>query len=221
MTPELLSHVLDHARSAVPMEACGLFVWDGSCKAVYQPCRNTQPEGQFQIHPVDWANAEDAGTIIGVVHSHPSGNLAPSLWDTASCLRSKLPWWIVTPDGRWMRMKNALPLHGRPYAWGVQDCYSVLQDWFSFCGVELPDFLRDPHDGQDHYRAHFEECGFKVVNFDRRIGDVLFFGNPTIHAGVYIGEGRFLHHRGKQLSRVEPLDGYWQKELSMSVRRCA
>lgn len=221
MTPELLSLVLAHARAEYPHESCGLFVWDGTCKAAYRPCRNIASEGEFEIHPVDWAESEDHGRIIGVVHSHPSGRVAPSTEDKAGCLRSQLPWWIVTPEGDWLRMTNALPLQGRVYAWGVQDCYSILQDWFSFRGITLPDYLRDPEDGEDHYRTHFTECGFQAVNADRQVGDVLFFGNPTHHAGVYVGEGRFLHHRGKQLSRVEMLDGYWQREHSLTVRRMA
>ncbi|BCV05749.1 MAG: hypothetical protein CM15mV115_250 [Caudoviricetes sp.] len=39
----------------------------------------------FIIDPDDWADCEDNGEIIGIVHSHPTGFIYPSDNDKASC----------------------------------------------------------------------------------------------------------------------------------------
>lgn len=222
MTPDLLMDCLYHARKAMPLESCGLLLWDGVSKATYRPCRNTSAEpDRFAIHPEDMAQAEDGGTILGIVHSHPDNDLTPSPWDLDSCMASGLPWWIVAPDGRWARIQGRLPLEGRPYAWGVQDCLTIIQDWQRERGITVPDPLRVPgywEQGLDPYRDGLPTSGFARVTDEPRRGDVLFFGTPVRHAGIYLGHGKFIHHREGDLSRSETLDGYWQRTLSAVVR---
>jgi len=216
MTPELHAAIMAHV-SATPGEACGLLVWDGKVSATYHPCRNTSPEGdRFSIHIEDWCAAEDAGEILGVVHSHPDGNLQPSPWDLHSATIMGKAWWIFNPEGKWFRFPGRLPLSGRPYAWGVSDCLTLVQDWCLEQGARIPDPIRVPHyweQGLDPFQKGLEGSRFSIVEGDPQRGDVLLFGNPARHAGVYIGHGKFLHHREGQLSRAEALDGYWQKAM--------
>lgn len=210
MTPELHAAILAHVQSEHPRESCGLLVWDGKTHATYRPCRNTSTEAdRFSIDPRDWADAEDAGVVLGVVHSHPDGDLTPSEWDLHSCRESGLPWWIFSGSD-WIRIPGRYPLTGRPYAWGVSDCLTVVRDWYSAHGRAFPDFLRT-----ERYEDHLTRCGFELVHAPDN-GDLLLF--PRNHAGVYLGQGSFLHHREGQLSRVETLSGYWQAK--MKVARC-
>jgi len=93
---------LNHAKAIAPKESCGLVVnYDGI--EVYWECRNiAEIDDCFVIHPADWAEAEDTGVIIAVIHSHGSNSPEPSDMDIKSCKRSKLPWYILSTDkGEW------------------------------------------------------------------------------------------------------------------------
>ncbi len=93
---------LNHAKAIAPKESCGLVVnYDGV--EVYWECRNiAEIDDCFVILPADWAEAEETGIIIAVIHSHGSNSPEPSDMDIKSCKRSKLPWYILSTDkGEW------------------------------------------------------------------------------------------------------------------------
>jgi proteasome lid subunit RPN8/RPN11 len=84
-----------HARQALPHEACGLLVSVDGIEQ-YWPCNNiASNQDEFIIDPCDWALAEDQGDVTAVIHSHTKPPLAPSAVDIESCKRSSLPWYIV------------------------------------------------------------------------------------------------------------------------------
>ncbi|HVF04201.1 MAG TPA: C40 family peptidase [Frankiaceae bacterium] len=76
---------------------------------------------------------------------------------------------------------------GKPYRWGAEgpdsfDC-SGLSKWaWAKAGVSLP-----------HYsRAQYQE-GRHVSRGELRPGDLVFFGNPIHHLGIYVGNGQMIH----------------------------
>lgn len=217
MTPELLAAVRAHAIECAPAECCGLFLWDGHDGAIYQPCRNVAAIGEFEIAPEDWAAAEDKGQILGVVHSHRV-SAQPSTADISGRHASNLPWWIVTRND-WKRMPSPMPAAGRPFAWGVQDCYSLLQDYHH----GLPDYVRgrDFEQHGDPYMENLEAEGWRVVDEDPQPGDLLFFSIRSAdrinHAGVALGDGLILHHLPGRLAVKEPI-GAWVRCLKHVVR---
>jgi|TARA_R100000081_G_scaffold86337_1_gene55957 proteasome lid subunit RPN8/RPN11 len=98
----MLVHWQDDARkwaiAEVPRESCGLVVLrDGS--ETYDPCNNlAEKDDYFVLDPVDYAKAEDTGTVVAIVHSHVKGPAAPSPYDVTSCNLSGLPWWIYAVE---------------------------------------------------------------------------------------------------------------------------
>lgn len=223
MTPALLEVILDHARAEAPRECCGVLVWDGQNGATYRHCQNIGGPDQFEIHPEDWVAAEDAGPVLGVVHSHPGGTAEPSEWDLASCNRSGVPWWIVTPEGDWQRVTpTGWETKGHPFAWGVQDCYTLARDAYG----HMPDFVRGPGFWKIHdlFTEGLEAAGFERVEDGPLVGDALLLsirgaGVPN-HCAVYIGGGRVLHHLPGRLSREEDL-GPLNRAVVAVVRRRA
>lgn len=221
MTPALLGTITAHARAEAPREACGLLVWTGANEATYHPCRNVGELDQFDIHPEDWVAAEDRGTLMGVVHSHPGGTTEPSPADVVGCSRSGLPWWIVTPEGAWKRLRpSGWALAGHPFAWGVQDCYTLAGDAFG----GLPDFLRTPEFwlARDLFTEGLAEAGFQVVTDGPIAGDAVLMsirgGGVPNHCAIYQGAGRILHHLPGRLSREEEL-GPLARAVVAVVRR--
>lgn len=209
MTPALLEQILDHARAEAPRESCGVLVWDGKNGATYRHCQNiAEGEDHFAIHPEDWVAAEDAGAILGVVHSHPGGTTEPSEWDLQSCHRSGVPWWIVTPEGDWRRIAPVgWEVRGKVFAWGIQDCYTLARDAYS----HMPDFVRGPGfwHNEDLFGNGLASAGFERVDGPPSPGDALLMsirgnGVPN-HCAIYLGGGRILHHLPGRLSREEDM----------------
>lgn len=110
---------------------------------------------------------------------------------------------------------NAEAYAGRSYAYGVKDCYTLIQDWFkNEAGVILRDYPR-PADWfqaqHDLFQEGFPQEGFKVVDipFSRlEPGDLIFCGIAASymnHCAVYVGQGKILHHLSNRVSVVEPL----------------
>lgn len=148
MRKHILKSVRAHAAREYPREACGVLVQIGR-RHVYVPCANLalEPTEQFQLDPQGYAEAEDLGTVIGIVHSHPDGTSRASDHDRASCEVSGLPWHILSwPEGDLNTIVptgEPTPLVGRPFVHGVWDCYAIVRDWHKQeRGIELPDFPR-------------------------------------------------------------------------------
>ncbi|MBE0475567.1 MAG: C40 family peptidase [Coriobacteriia bacterium] len=84
-------------------------------------------------------------------------------------------------------VETALAYHGVPYLWGGEtpagfDCSGLILYVFRQHGVTLP-----------HYSGSQFALGTPVLPTDLHANDVVFFGNPIHHVGLYIGGGYFLH----------------------------
>lgn len=84
-------------------------------------------------------------------------------------------------------VETALAYHGVPYLWGGEspagfDCSGLVLYIFAQHGVTLP-----------HYSGSQFRLGEKVDVADLQPGDVVFFGSPIHHVGIYIGGGYFIH----------------------------
>ena len=84
-------------------------------------------------------------------------------------------------------VETALAYHGVPYLWGGEsprgfDCSGLILYVFRQHGVKLP-----------HYSGSQFQLGTKVAPAALQAGDVVFFGSPIHHVGLYIGGGYYLH----------------------------
>lgn len=97
---------VQHAMDALPREACGLLVATPAGQ-VYWPCRNlATDQDEFILHPEDYADADLAGEVLAIVHSHPHAPALPSDPDRAACNASGMPWHIVSvPAVAWERLE--------------------------------------------------------------------------------------------------------------------
>ena len=162
---------------------------------------------------------------MSIVHSHPVTYPTPSKADLISCEASKLPWHIVNPNtetwGECEPNGYKAPLLGRPWCWGVSDCWTLVRDWYKEeLSIVLKDWERPrtPADFLDHplFESLSAEAGFRELRPEEGFekGDVLLMSmmHPGLnHVGVYIPQQKVLHHCTGRLSTEDLLDEWLLK----------
>ncbi|MBU3160404.1 C40 family peptidase [Clostridium frigoris] len=90
---------------------------------------------------------------------------------------------------------------GIPYVWGGTspsgfDCSGFTQYVFAHFGVNLPRVSEDQ-----------QNVGTKISRGDLQPGDLVFFGSPAHHVGIYVGNGNMINapHTGAVL-RIQSLN---------------
>lgn len=97
---------------------------------------------------------------------------------------------VVLPSGA--------PLIGREYSHGIQDCYTIVKDYYNReLSIDLPDFTRDDRWWENASNASLYEENFKAAGFisvpkeDIKLHDVLicYWGDTALpnHALIYLG----------------------------------
>jgi proteasome lid subunit RPN8/RPN11 len=220
-----------HALAAHPKESVGLVV-----NGEYVPVENiaADPTKDFAINKSLMLKPG----LQAIIHSHPSGNHAPSKLDMEQQVATALPWGIVRCNGEdtgpvfwWGPGVPIPPLLGRPYRFGPSgtdgcgDCYAVIKDWYALeRGVDLKEVPRD----EDSFRAEtpwydtlFAPYGWQeIAAADMRAGDVVLMRirmNVTNHAMLLLENGKGLHHAGGMLSTETPI-GPWLRFRTRCIR---
>lgn len=227
------------AERAYPREACGFVVAQGK-KAIFLPTRNAaESNEQFLIEAEDYGRAEDAGEIVAIWHSHPETDATPSELDVAGCNMSELPWIISSVrrgEGGFVHADPLLlspgngrtDLIGRPYVFGVFDCYSLIRDFYiqefrirldPFMQLRIRDWWRS---GQDILGDNWAEQGFvEVTDGTFQHGDALcmaMHSDIPNHVAIYVTGDIILHHLVNRLSRREPFTPYWYSRVKLHLR---
>lgn len=111
-------------------------------------------------------------------------------------LRSRLLSWekydgpLPTTDDAILNqlVETAATYLGVPYVWGGEhpstgmDCSGFTQYVYKQHGINIP-----------HYSGYQAVTGVPVALADIKPGDLIAFGDPVHHVGIYIGEGQFMH----------------------------
>jgi len=85
-------------------------------------------------------------------------------------------------------VETALQYLGVPYVWGGEDpetgfdCSGLVRYVYLQHGISLP-----------HYSGYQFKMGKPVSPSELQPGDLVFFGNPVHHVGMYVGNGYFIH----------------------------
>lgn len=248
MLKRTINAIQDHARAEYPRECCGVIIKFGRSEK-YIPCRNmSDDKDNFKLSSEDYANAEDQGEIIAIVHSHPDYPPIPSEADKLACEESGLPWHIISLNASEfgeIRTYNPCgyvsPLIGRQFLHGVTDCYALVKDFYlRELGINLMDFDRTDdwwNKGQNLYLDNYKKAGFRRLEEGEqpKFGDMVLMQikSPVInHAGVYLGNDyvlkeyptihkvpdAMLHHLYGRLSERVVYGGYWREKTILICR---
>ncbi len=101
-------------------------------------------------------------------------------------------------------VRIALTQLGKPYQYGAAgpdsfDCSGLTMWCYAQVGVSLP-----------HYSGDQYNSGTHVARDRLQPGDLVFFGNPIHHVGMYVGGGSFIHapHTG-DVVKISSLGDRW------------
>jgi len=211
-----IKQILKDAENRYPREACGVIVIDKSDNKteIYVPCKNiaTDETQEFVICPESFAQAEETGTVVGIVHSHPDQTTRPSLMDIAVMSRHReleleidpdsnpIPWHIVSwPEGDYRQVVPEVnkSLLGRPFVHNIWDCWASCEAYYKkyhnieFPSVERVDLWWEDKNAESMYEARYEDWGFYQVESPEP-GDMIVMQigrtyHPN-HAGIYLGD---------------------------------
>lgn len=234
--------IIQHAKACYPAECCGVIIND-----TYYPCTNIAPLGQFEIDPSEYLALQELGEIQAIVHSHPDGEPLPSEVDRVQMGLHGIPWVICGFGDGYESVRThkpkayKAPLLGRDYIHGLQDCYSLVRDYYKReLSIDLPDFERvdDWWENPEHeplYERNFGKAGFERVHDLQKHDVILCRVGRTYHVNhalIYLGDGKLksektpnvignhlvIHHPHGRLSVREIYGESWQKRTAMIVR---
>lgn len=247
MNKKTIEAIKEHARKEFPRESCGLIVAVGR-KEQYIPCENLADNADsFRLSAEDYANAEDLGTIVALVHSHPNASAEPSEADRMACEESGLVWHILALNesefGEIRTIKPCgyvVPLVGREFLHGVHDCYTIISDFYEReRDIALKRWDREDdwwNKGQNIYLERYEETGFRKLKEDETLqpGDVILMQirSPVPnHAAIFLGDTKLteapnlhpipdamLHHMYGRLSERVVYGGHY-RECTVCILR--
>ena len=240
MSFDLYEIIKSEAKKYYPNEACGVIVRIGK-KQLPITCKNVSetPREHFVLSPVDYAKACGLGEVVGIWHTHPEHPARPSEADLAGCESSGLPWYLVAiyKQGDEIAFSDLISFEpsgfekgylGRPYAFGVFDCWSLARDYYRReFGIVLGDQGREEgfwSRGEDLLGGGWKREGFVrlVDDEEPKVGDLFLiqtnkFGIPD-HVAIYIGNETILHHCRNRLSGRDLYGGYWKKHTTHHLR---
>jgi proteasome lid subunit RPN8/RPN11 len=229
-TEEQVAAALAHAAESQPMESCGVIA-GGEYVRLRNAAdgeRDTFAIDMREYHEVEKAQVE----VEAIVHSHVYLPPIASEGDRASCERTGKPWLILTwPTADWAVLEPTgwkAPLVGRQWAWGTQDCWSLVRDGFEqYTGILLPDFDSGDWDwwkkGGDLIAEHFKAGGFRQLPSDTAPQHCDVFGmrvhSPVVnHLGLFLAPDVLLHQVAGQMSQRVVYGGTYLKMTELHLR---
>lgn len=247
---QLRADIINHAKTCYPAECCGLIIGDE-----YYSCDNIAFDtyNHFEIDPSEFIKLSQIGDIQAIVHSHPDGTGELSEIDKIQMGLHGVDW-VICGIGKDLLTHDFYidlqihqakayhaPLLGREYVHGLQDCYTLVQDYYSReLNIDLPNFKRidDWWEDENHeplYQNNFKQAGFIQVD-DLQKHDVIlcrvgrtfhinhalvFLGNGKLNSETtppVIGNSLILHHPHGRLSVREIYGDSWQRRMALVVR---
>lgn len=117
------------------------------------------------------------------------------------------------------------PLENRPYIYGIFDCLTLLKDYYrrNF-NILLPANLQRNwewwNNGDNLYIDNAAKYNFFSVKEIQKHDMIVMKINSQVpnHAGVYLGDNKFMHHMGGKFSCIENLNSSYKFRIAIIYR---
>ncbi|ACZ90758.1 NlpC/P60 family protein [Streptosporangium roseum] len=156
--------------------------------------------GQTTLAGTNGGNGGNGGNGASLSGSGGSGGNGPAGGDPGGPAQA-LPY--VPGSGSGAAIVAAAQKHiGKPYVWGADgpsafDCSGLVYYTLNQAGIKIGDTTA----------AGYQASG-QPITPPPQPGDIVFFGDPATHVGIYAGEGKMIHApRPGTMVRVEDVAG--------------
>lgn len=216
-----------HVLEQYPMEAVGMVIHEE-----FIPLANiaSSPFENFLVEQGTYLTYEKE--IEAIIHSHTykacgADPRAPSKPDLMLARNTGKPQGILHCNGTevsdilFFNLDTPAPLLGRTYIPGVYDCLTIVTDYYKLKhDLVMDNMPRDTNWLETEpmlLKENLDNQGFTKVRKGAEIeGDVLIFAYGTreaSHLGIYIGDGKFIHHLKHIPSCEDKLSKYPRQHL--------
>jgi len=205
-------YALKEANGDSPQECCGLILEGPREKPELVPTKNIhiQPSHFFQIPGSAYLEAYRTRRLIAFYHSHVFSSEEFSAMDRRSSEEAGFPLFVysIKTDklGYYCPESAAIPLEGRRFVQGVRTCYTLVLDYYAMrkkVALKYFDF-RAAKFGRAELIAAFSKTGWTKIP-EPVVGCTVIISlrDHPDHMGIYLGEGKILHHVRGELSCVQ------------------
>ncbi len=232
---DYLGNIRAHANAEYPRECCGLLVRT-STGIEYKPCANMAiGDMDFSMSPIDYVRYTKDVELLAIVHSHCFKDANPTTADIQCASKMTTPWLIYSvPKDQFVSFnKDSVPLLGRQYAYGVTDCWTLVEDAYKEVGIDLGIEKTTQHHMQNWFNLGFDlmgeeafnNAGFRKLKSQEPLETLdvvtMSLGRTKVpnHCGVWYKPNLLLHHQSNKLSNKEVYGGYWLKNTRAVYRR--
>tara|TARA_B100000508_G_scaffold131908_1_gene120412 strand:- start:299 stop:670 length:372 start_codon:yes stop_codon:yes gene_type:complete len=117
-------------------------------------------------------------------------------------------------------------LIGRQWEYKISDCYSIVRDYYSLLGINLPDYKRpEDVDTCQSVFLKYVPLFFKEVNINnRKENDLLVMKILTkepMHGAILLKNDMILHQKFESLSCTEYFSDYYRRKTVGCFRYAA
>lgn len=118
---------------------------------------------------------------------------------------------------------------GKDFIHGTQDCYALIRDFYQVAfNIKLTNYARPDYwwnYNMDLYSDLFFREGFRTVEIarprDLQYGDIILMAiksTQPCHAGIYVDDGKILHHFYGRKSSIELYKSLWYNATTSVIR---
>lgn len=211
-----------------PREACGFLLEDGRMVELENRSPN---DNEFIISAEDYARHDEQIAAVWHTHNQMAG-FSPA--DIQSCKQLHVPFMVfdrTTGLSFWLDPRQSAGLLGRPWNYGIHDCYGAVRDWYyQQCGVVLGDYPRTK-EGEwanpdfNYFEENWEREGFRKVGLDEvQRGDMLMFRIRNDHTCNHVavvedaGAGHLFQHLVGRFSEIGVYSN-WLRQTTVHALR--
>jgi proteasome lid subunit RPN8/RPN11 len=214
-------------------EICGFLLYDGLGSLQVYPTKNvasSNRDERWEISGSEQLTFHKTGRVFAVYHSHVKHPCEFSPDDIRTADMAEVPMLLYSRVTRTFNYYCPVicrrPLKDRPFVFGLQDCVSLVTDYYEKeFNFKFPFFVRNQRmldAGFPEVADYYIKQGFKPVS-DLKIGDILLISVMNVghinHVGVFLGCNMVLHQMMHRLSCTQFFDDSWSKRVRVVVRK--
>lgn len=215
-------------------EVCGFLLYDGMGSLQAYPTPNVAPsdrDKRWEISSKEQLDFARTGRVFAVYHSHVTDPHEFSLEDLRTSEQAEIPMLLYSKATRkfnyYCPEVCKPPLKDRQFVFGLQDCVSLVADYYEKeYNFKFPFFVRTPQmidTGFPEVAEYYISQGFRSVDGKPQTGDILLISVMNAgfinHVGVYLGSNMVLHQMMHRLSCTQFFDDSWLKRVRVIIRK--